>query len=112
INDLLNKNVLPYIILLPIVVGVLAGSYPALFLSGFKPIVVLKGSSNSGLKKRNLRNVLVVFQFATSIMLIVGTIIVYSQLRYIQTKKLGYNKEQVLIVDRAYALNNNVQAFK
>jgi putative ABC transport system permease protein len=112
INDLLNKNILPYIILLPVIVGVLAGSYPALFLSRFKPIVVLKGSSNSGFKKSNLRNVLVVFQFATSIMLIVGTIIVYSQLQYIQTKKLGYDKEQVLIIDRAYALNKNVEAFK
>jgi len=112
INDLLNKKILPFIILLPIVVGVLAGSYPALFLSRFKPIVVLKGSSNAGFKKSNLRNVLVVFQFATSIMLIVGTIIVYSQLSYIQTKKLGFNKDQVLVIDRAYALNNNVQAFK
>jgi len=111
INDLLGGNILPFVVLLPIVVGILAGSYPALFLSGFKPIVVLKGNS-TGFKKSNLRNGLVIFQFATSIMLIIGTIVVYSQLHYIQTKKMGYNKDQVLVINGAYALDNNVQAFK
>ncbi|MEO6405204.1 MAG: ABC transporter permease [Ferruginibacter sp.] len=112
INDLLSVRILPFLVILPVIVGVMAGSYPALFLSGFRPIVVLKANSKSGFKKSNLRNGLVVFQFATSIMLIIGTIIVYSQLRFIQTTKLGYNKDQVLVIDGAYALGKNMEAFK
>lgn len=110
--DLFNPGILPFLIMLPFVVGIIAGSYPAFFLSNFKPVEVLKGKLGAGFKKSNLRSGLVVFQFFTSITLIIGTIIVYNQLRYIQTKNLGFNKDQVVMISGASALGNRAEAFK
>ncbi len=111
-SSLVNVQFLPWLLLLPLVVGIIAGSYPAFFLSRFKPIAVLKGKINTGFKKSNFRSSLVTFQFFTSIVLIISTVIVYKQLNYIQTKKLGFNKDQVLIIDGASELKNNAPAFK
>jgi len=72
----------------------------------------LKGKLSGGAKKSNVRNVLVVFQFATCIFLIIGTIVVYNQLRFIQSKKLGFNKDQVLIIDDVNEMGRNATAFK
>jgi len=110
--SLFSPVILPLLLALPFVVGLLAGSYPAFFLSGFKPIEVLKGKLRMGTKSGGLRSALVVFQFTTSIILIIGTIVVYRQLRFIQTRDLGFNKEQVLIINNADALDNNAEAFK
>jgi putative ABC transport system permease protein len=112
ITSLSSPYISPLLIVLPFVVGMLAGSYPAFYLSSFKPIEILKGKLKPGNKNGGLRSVLVVFQFAVSIVLIVGTIVVYKQLNYIQTKNLGYNKEQVLIINGISSLNDNTNAFK
>jgi putative ABC transport system permease protein len=123
-NDVANKDmtikslftplILPLLIALPFVVGLLAGSYPAFFLSAFKPIEVLKGKLKLGGKAgaMNLRSGLVVFQFFASIVLVISTIIIYRQLHYIQTKNLGFSKDQVLIVNGTQALGNNEEVFK
>lgn len=96
-----------------IVLGFLAGLYPSYFLSAFKPIKVLKGQLATRIKSGGLRSALVVFQFAISIFLIIGTITIYRQVNYIQQKHLGFKKDQVIIVHDAYALRpNNVNAFK
>ena len=121
-NDVANKKLqlanlfdtrfLPFLVLIPLAVGIIAGSYPAFYLSSFQPITVLKGKLASGFKKSSLRSTLVVIQFATTIILIISTIVVYSQLNFIQHRKLGFNKDQVLIIDNTYALGPQAESFK
>ncbi len=121
-NNLAQKNlVLPfgnvnfYLILLGgcLFVGFLAGIYPSFFLSAFKPINVLKGHVALGMKSGFVRSSLVVFQFVISIFLIVGAIAVNRQLHFMQNKKLGFEKDQVIIIHDAYALRpNNAEPFK
>jgi len=111
-NALLSRQILPLLLLLPFVVGLVAGSYPAFYLSSFQPIKVLKGKLSSGGKASPFRSVLVVFQFSVSIILIIGTLVIYRQLNYIQSKNMGFDKDQVLVVDDAYVLKEGVQTFK
>ena len=120
-NDLADKNIsMPYtsptfwliLIASGIVLAFFAGSYPAFFMSRFIPAKVLKGTSGSNLGGGKIRNVLVIFQFAISVFLIIGTLVVYQQLQYIQNKDLGFSKDQVLIVNDVFTAGNQMTAFK
>jgi putative ABC transport system permease protein len=103
-----------YVILLGVVLGLgfAAGIYPSLFLSNFKPVQVLKGRLLSGRSGAPVRSLLVIVQFSITIFLLLGTAAVYKQLNFIQNKKLGFNKEQVILVRDAYMLGDNINAFK
>jgi putative ABC transport system permease protein len=96
---------LPALLMLTILIGLIAGSYPSFVLSSFKPVTVLSGIYK-GSRKNLLRSVLVVFQFCISVIIILGTIIIYRQINYMLNKDLGFNKEQLMVLRRAEALGN------
>ena len=111
ISTMFSWQFLLILLTLPFAIGLIAGSYPAFFLSKFMPAEIIKGQLSKGSKSGKLRSALVVFQFVTSIVLISGTIVIYNQLNFIQSKNLGYQKDQLLIINGTYSLNN-IEAFK
>lgn len=120
-NDLANKSMsFPWLdfrfwglaIVFSLILGFFSGSYPAFFLSAFMPAKVLKGNGERSTGGGKVRNGLVVFQFATSVFLMVSTLVVFRQINYIKTKDLGFHKEQVLVIDEIYSMGNARNTFK
>lgn len=113
LSDIFTVQLMALMFGLIVIVGLVAGSYPALHLSKFTPLKAIRsGGIKGGGRKFSLRSVLVVFQFAITIALIVGTLIISRQLNYIQNKKLGYDKDRIIILNNFYTLGNNTRAFK
>ena len=109
---LTNPVLIIGIILLTVFIGLLAGSYPAFYLTAFRPAEVLKGKLRSGTRNSSLRNSLVIFQFVISIVMILSSLVVYKQLRYMQKKNMGFDKENVVRLMHTSSLGKNAKAFK
>jgi putative ABC transport system permease protein len=109
---LLHPAFLAGFIVFMLIIGLLAGSYPAFYLTSFKPVEVLKGKIRAGARSSGIRNTLVVFQFFISIALIISSIMVYNQLKYLQNKNVGFQKENVVGLMHTMNLGKDANAFK
>ncbi|MBE0664664.1 MAG: ABC transporter permease, partial [Candidatus Aminicenantes bacterium] len=112
LGALLNPLAVAAVIVMTLLVTIMAGAYPAFLLSAYRPASILRGNAGSGAGRGRLRRGLVVFQFAVSAVMIIGTLVVFRQLHYIQNKKLGFDKEQVLILRHSRLLESHAETLK
>jgi ABC-type antimicrobial peptide transport system permease subunit len=110
--SIIDGSMFFYSLVLALITGLLAGVYPAIYLSSFSPSCVLKGKLRSGTKSRYFRGALVVFQFSLSIILLLGTFIIRDQLTYMQDKNLGINKDNIIYMEMRGKLKNNHDVFR
>jgi putative ABC transport system permease protein len=111
-TSLLTPTFIGGLLVFTLFVGIVAGSYPAFYLTSFKPAEVLKGKVRSGMKGSGIRNALVVFQFFISIGLIIATLMVFQQLKFVQQQNLGFDKENVMTMLHTLNLGKDGTAFK
>jgi putative ABC transport system permease protein len=111
IQDLLNAQILAVLVLLTLIISVFAGAYPAFFMSGFKPLQALKNRFSTG-NTKGIRSGLVVFQFAISATLIIGTLVVGKQMQFIKNKDIGYDRKHLIVIRQAGLLGKNFEAFR
>jgi putative ABC transport system permease protein len=109
---LISPQIVLGILVLILFVGLIAGSYPAFYLTSFSPVEVLKGKVRAGMKSKGVRSILVISQFALSIFLIIFTAVVYKQIIFMQNRDLGIDKQGVLILNNMDRLDKNRTAFK
>ncbi|MCK5149017.1 ABC transporter permease [bacterium] len=112
LSSIVNISTIPSLIGLVLLIGLLAGSYPAFFMASFQPSSVMQRDSGKAGRRAMLRNGLVVSQFAISVILIIGTVVVLRQMQFIQSKDLGFNKDNVLVIHKTDDLADRLGAFK
>ena len=110
--DMTSPLLISGILIITVVCGLLAGLYPAFVLSSFNPANALKGENKSSLTGSKLRKTLVAIQFTTSVVLVVGSIVIYKQINYISTINLGFNKENVIVLDQNEGMLRNYPAIR
>ena len=111
IDYLARWYILPGMFGVAVFIGILAGSYPAFFLSSFKPVTILKGSADKGIHRFRLRTLLVGVQFVITISLFISTYVLFKQHHFMTNKDMGFNQEQMLVVENAQSLGDDVQRF-